>query len=525
LHLNIVIVSYQVKERLRGCLESLAALDAPSFDVTVVDNASTDGSVVELAPLFPRVRFVSMDRNTGFGMACNRGAEFATSPWILFLNPDTVVFPETLVSIMEFADSQPRAGIVGCRILDGEGNLQLACRRSIPTPTIALWRLSGLSLLFPKHRIFARYNLTYLDPAKDAQVEAVSGSFLLIRSDVYRQLGGFDEDFFLYGEDLDLCLRTSRIGWEVWYCGQATIIHHKGRSAATRPIGARWDFYHAMVTFAVKNFGVGKLGRFVLETAALALTGLEFVAKQYRDVRSWCMDLLLANGLFFVISSFYLFGLSVNALFHTMPQVWLWNFVLSFWFLLGLGAVGMYRSPDRAGRRIVLGLGIAVSGFLATGFFLRGYAFSRVVFFLATIVVSVSVLLRNRLKHLNQKAPRRILVLGLSDDAVRLWQRLQQWPNLYHVVGRVAELDEVMGVHGNGMNDLPLGRVSSLEPMVRALEIDALVLPASRAASILPTIPGRLPSGVGVLVEVVTEGGPVLLGDVTLDRSTIAEPK
>lgn len=525
MHLNIVIVSYQVKERLRGCLESLAALDAPNFDVTVVDNASTDGSVPELAPLFPRVRFVSMDRNTGFGMACNRGAEFASSPWILFLNPDTVVFPETLTTIMEFAASQSRAGIIGCRILDGEGNLQLACRRSIPTPTIAFWRLSGLSLLFPRHRIFARYNLSYLDPAKDVQVEAVSGSFLLIRTDVFRQLDGFDEDFFLYGEDLDLCLRTTRMGWEVWYCGQATIIHHKGRSAAARPLGARWDFYHAMVTFAVKNFGVGRVGRIVLEAAALALTGLEFVAKQYRDVRSWGVDLILANVLFFAISSLYLYGVNLQSLFHTMPEVWLWNFVLSFWFLLGLGAVGMYRSQERAGQRMLLGLGIAVSGFLATGFFLRGYAFSRVVFFLATLVVSASIWLRTRWTSLSVKSPRRVLVVGLGEEATHLRRKLQQWPSLFHVVGCVAELNEDLAVHGDAVGELPLGRVTSLEPMVRALEIDALVLPAGRVASILPTIRFRLPNGVGVLVEVVTEGGPPLLGDVTLDRSTIAEPK
>jgi len=528
LDLTIVIVSYQVRERLKGCLESLSSLEQPSFEVVVVDNASNDGTVEALAPLFPRVRFISMDRNTGFAMACNRGAQSASAPWILFLNPDTIVFPDTLLRVLEFARSTPKAGIVGCRILDGEGQLQLACRRSIPTPSIALWRLSGLSFLFPRSRQFARYNLTYLDPAEDAQVEAVSGSFLLIRTDLYRQLGGFDERFFLYGEDLDLCLRVSQAGWQVWYHGKATIIHHKGRSAAARPWGARWDFYHAMVTFAVKNFGVGAVGKILLEGIAFSLTGLELLVKKFRDVRSWGSDILISNGLFFLIASLYLSASerSLN-LDITSGYRWIWHLVLTGWIMIGLGAVGAYGSVSLRLRNVALGLAGMSSGFLATGFFFKNFVFSRVVFTLATAAIA-TLLFGRRLRYFRQESqPRRLLILGTDPASYMLARKLRQWPQYFRVVGVMAAVtaEENEPMRSTDFGDLPVAGLSSLEQTVRALEIDALVLPGQLASTLLPLLPRKLPAGLAVQIEVPTESGPPLLGDVTLDRNTIAELK
>lgn len=526
--LSIVIVSYQVRERLQGCLESLSSLGVPRFEVIVVDNASSDGTVEQLAPLFPKVRFISMDRNTGFAMACNRGAQVASAPWILFLNPDTVVFPETLVQVLEFAGSKPQAGIVGCRILDGEGQLQLACRRSIPTPEIALWRLSGLSFLFPRSQRFARYNLTYLDPADDARVEAVSGSFLMIRADLYRRLEGFDERFFLYGEDLDLCLRVSRAGYEVWYHGSATIIHHKGRSAAARPWGARWDFYHAMVTFAVKNFGVGALGRVCLEAIAFTLTGLEVLARHLRDVRGWMSDLLLGNGVFFLTSVLYL-----TAMFHR-PSLnileanrWSWHLVLSGWILVGMGGVGAYGGGRLRWRHAALGLGCMASGFLATGFFFKNFVFSRAVFLLGTAFVGAALLGRRHAYFNREEQPRRLLILGTDPVSQDLARRLRQWPLAFRVVGLLATESPKPAEEGRdeAFGDLPVSSLSSLEPTVRALEIDALVLPGPHAAALLSQLPRELPAGLAVQIEVPTESGPPLLGDVTLDRKTIAELK
>lgn len=528
MQLSIVIVSYQVRERLKGCLESLSSLEAPRFEVVVVDNASDDGTVEQLAPLFPKVRFISMDRNTGFAMACNRGAQVASAPWILFLNPDTIVFPDTLTRVLEFAASKPKAGIVGCRILDGEGQLQLACRRSIPTPEIALWRLSGLSFLFPRSPRFARYNLTYLDPAEDAMVEAVSGSFLMIRADLCRQLDGFDERFFLYGEDLDLCLRVSRAGYEVWYHGSATIIHHKGRSAAARPWGARWDFYHAMVTFAVKNFGVGAVGRVFLEGVAFTLTGLEVLARHLRDVRSWAWDLLLGNGVFFLTSVLYL-----GAMFHKPSlnileaQRWLWHLVLSFCILLGMGAVGAYGGGRLRWRHAALGLGCMASGFLATGFFFKNFVFSRAVFILGTVFVAAALLGRRHAYFNREEQPRRLLILGIGPVSQELARRLRQWPQAFRVVGVMATETRNPGEEAPAgeMGDLPVSSLSSLEQTVRALEIDALVLPGPYAATMLSQLPRELPAGLAVQIEVPTESGPPLLGDVTLDRKTIAELK
>lgn len=528
MELSIVIVSYQVRERLRGCLESLSSLEAPRFEVIVVDNASDDGTVEELAPLFPKVRFIKMDRNTGFAMACNRGTQVACAPWILFLNPDTIVFPDTLTRVLDFAASKPKAGIVGCRILDGEGQLQLACRRSIPTPEIALWRLSGLSFLFPRSPRFARYNLTYLDPADDAMVEAVSGSFLMIRAGLCRQLDGFDERFFLYGEDLDLCLRVSRAGYEVWYHGGATIIHHKGRSAAARPWGARWDFYHAMVTFAVKNFGVGTLGRVFLEAVAFTLTALEVMARHLRDIRGWGLDLLLGNAVFFLTSLLYL-GVLLGPQSLSLLDVhrWPWHLVLSLCIVLGMGAVGAYGGGRLRWRHAVLGLGLMASGFLTTGFFFKDYVFSRAVFILGTLFVAGTLLGRRHAYFNREEQPRRLLILGTGPVSRELARRLRQWPQAFRVVGIMATeaLNPTEDGQAGEMGDLPVSSLSSLETTVRALEIDALVLPGPHASTMLSLLPRELPAGLSVQIEVPTESGPPLLGDVTLDRKTIAELK
>jgi len=522
LDLTIVIVSYQVRERLMECLKSLDGLDRERFETVVVDNASNDGTMAELPRQFPWVRFLAMDRNTGFAMACNRGVQVAQAPWILFLNPDTVVFPQTLAKVLEFAGEHERAGIVGCRILDGEGNLQLACRRSIPTPAVAFWRLSGLSLLFPRNRHFARYNLTYLDPAKDSQVEAVSGSFLMMRTDVFRSLGGFDEDFFLYGEDLDLCLRTARQGWEIWYCGGATVIHHKGQSAATRPLGARWNFYHAMVIFAVKNFGVGKIGRWLLEGAALALTSAEMLARRFEAVRTWALDLVLANVIFFALSTVYLW-IRLHAFYLSLgPKAWGWHVALSVWLLLGMGGAGLYchRVASNLGKLLV-GLSASASAFLVTGFFFKNAVYSRAAFLLSMVGVSAMLLARHLHRRLNvAKGPRRILVLGVGDASKKTLERLRQWPKRFQVLGYVdAEAEN--GRPREVLGDMPIAELSSLEPMVKALEVDALVLPASQASALLPRLPSRLP-GLRVFVEVEAGNGPPLLGDVTLDRTTIA---
>ena len=178
---------------------------------------------------------------------------------MLLLNPDTVIAKDTLKVAVDFMQSHPKAGLMGPKILNQDGSLQASCRRGFVTPLVAFYYFTGLSRIFPKSKHFARYHLTYMDENESAVVDAVSGSFMFIRRTLFDQLHGFDEQFFMYGEDIDLCWRVREKGYEVWYHPLTQIIHRKGQSSARSPLRSRFAFYEAMIIFS-KNTAIS--GRF-----------------------------------------------------------------------------------------------------------------------------------------------------------------------------------------------------------------------------------------------------------------------
>jgi len=522
LDLSIVIVSYKVRERLRACLESLRQADpeGPRFEVIVVDNASGDGTCETLAPAFPEVVFLPMDRNLGFSIGCNRGASRSSGRSILFLNPDTIVFPDTLREVFQFTVDHPGAGIVGCRILDGEGRLQLACRRSIPTLGVALSRLSGLSLLFPKSRVFGKYNLTYLDPEVSSPVEAVSGSFLLITREAFDAVGGFDEDYFLYAEDLDLCLKVARSGREIWYCGQASIVHHKGQSAATRPWGARMDFYRAMVIFARKNLGVGPVSEFFLNIVAAALATGNVLANQVADVWRLFTDFLLTNLVFMAVATIWMGIKGIGGYLGT-PMGWSWHVVLSLSILVGQGIVGAYRKGTPDPKRRMIALGISLGLFLGIGLVFKQYVFSRAVFVLGGALSGLSLVLLGALPRSGTGHPLRVVVAGTGAGSQRLAKLLKD-QNRVRVVGMLA-LHDSPPVGGEF---LIVARMPHIAPAAKALELNAIVVPGDdpAVAKMLVELVGIRRSGLKLLLSLVPAGTEIpALVDITLDRSLIPE--
>jgi GT2 family glycosyltransferase len=227
--LSILIVNYNAGRLLKDCIKSIyrETLTIP-FDIWVVDNNSQDNSITIIKQYYPKVNVIENRTNIGFAKANNMALSKSKTDYWLLLNPDTVVRDNAIEKVVKFMDRNPEVGIVGCRVLNEDGTLQFACRRSIPTPRVAFFRLSGLSRLFPNSKITAKYNLTYLDPNETNEVDAVSGAFLMIRREVVDNIGMLDERFFMYGEELDWCLRTKKAGWTVMYYPDAEIIHYKG---------------------------------------------------------------------------------------------------------------------------------------------------------------------------------------------------------------------------------------------------------------------------------------------------------
>ncbi len=267
LDLGIVIVSYNTRDLLRNCLRSVYASRGDLvYEVCVVDNASPDGSAEMVAAEFPQVRLLANAENVGYPSANNQGLcafGFATTPnsqspiprFALLLNADTELPPDALARMLDFMAERSDAGIAGPKLSLPDGSLDLACRRSFPTPEVSAYRLTGLSRLFPRSRRFGRYNLTYLDPDHVAEVDSVVGAFMLVRGEVIAQVGLMDEQFFMYGEDLDWAFRIKAVGWKVYYNPAVTVLHIK-RAASRHSPRAQVEFYRAMNIFYHKHYAV-----------------------------------------------------------------------------------------------------------------------------------------------------------------------------------------------------------------------------------------------------------------------------
>ena len=253
--LSIIIVNYNAGHYLENCLKSVyAETKQIPFDIWIVDNNSKDASVSMIRSNFPLVNLVENKENTGFARANNDAISKCAGDYILLLNPDTLIMENAIEKMVKFMDENPQTGIAGCKVLNEDGTLQLACRRSIPAPGVAFFRLTGLSRLFPNSKGMAKYNLTYLNPDEANEVDAVSGAFLMIRRQVVDKIGKLDERFFMYGEELDWCLRTKKAGWKVMYYPDAEIIHYKGECSKSNCRKAAFEFYRSMYLFHKKHF-------------------------------------------------------------------------------------------------------------------------------------------------------------------------------------------------------------------------------------------------------------------------------
>lgn len=278
--LAIIIVNYNVEALLQRCLETIyASQTAFKIDVCVVDNASQDGSAEMVRNRFPQAKLLVNDHNPGYSTANNQGMRLIgiesarPARYHLLLNPDTELEPTTLDDAIRFMDANPTVGVLGPKLLLPSGELDAACRRSFPTPAVSFYRFTGLSRLFPKHRQFGRYNMSFLDIDEMADVDSVVGAFMLVRTEATRQAGLLDEQFWMYGEDLDWAKRIKDNGWRVVYNPDVVAYHVKRASSKQNPKAQR-EFYRAMLIFYHKHYRQQtSLLLHGLVTAGIALKG------------------------------------------------------------------------------------------------------------------------------------------------------------------------------------------------------------------------------------------------------------
>ncbi len=258
----------------------MKALEGISGEVLVVDNASQDGSRDYLEGKFPCVKFTWNSQNKGFAVANNQAIGKAKGRFILFLNPDTIVGEDSFKACVKFMDGQPDAGALGVTMFDGGGKFLKESKRAYPSLWTSFFKMSGLSSVFPRSRVFGKYHLGHLDMQKNHEVDVLAGAFFMTRKEVLEKTGGFDETFFMYGEDIDLSYRIQQQGYKNYYCAETSIIHFKGESTKKGTLNYVRLFYKAMIIFVQKHYSnvTAKLFRFFIGIAIWLRAGLSAVA-------------------------------------------------------------------------------------------------------------------------------------------------------------------------------------------------------------------------------------------------------
>ena len=252
--LSVIIVNYNVKFYLEQCLLSVfKATKNIATEVFVVDNHSRDGSVDYLTDRFPSVNIISSNHNLGFARANNIAIRQCSGDYVLLLNPDTIVGENALDEVVAFMDAHPKAGGVGVCMLKVDGTPAMESRRGFPTPLTAFYKMSGLCARFPKSRRFGHYYMGYLPWSSAERIEVISGAFCMVRHEALDKIGLLDEDFFMYGEDIDLSYRLLKGGYENWYV-PARILHYKGESTHKSSFAYVHVFYDAMFIFFRKHY-------------------------------------------------------------------------------------------------------------------------------------------------------------------------------------------------------------------------------------------------------------------------------
>ncbi|MBX7045681.1 MAG: glycosyltransferase [Ignavibacteria bacterium] len=387
--ISIIIVNYNVRDLLDNCISSIykAASDKYSVEIFVVDNNSIDKSADLVKEKYPNVIVIENDKNIGFSKANNIALKEASGKYILILNPDTVLEESTFDKMISFMAKNENTGAVTSKLILTNGKLDSACRRSFPTPSVAIPRMLGLSKLFPKSKAFGKYNLTYLNDDKTYEVDAICGAFMFIPKTVFDKTGYFDEDYFMYGEDLDLCYRIKKAGYRIFYYPEVTTIHFKGESTKKTNLSYVNNFYGAMRIFVRKNFtGYSRLLSGILQFGIIYRSGLSYFIRIFSYLVFPLLDvvILFAAAILSVKLRFnifpnkqYFFIISVYAL--------IWIFLLTFQGIYSRKNLFSFKKTFYA---IIIGFFVNSS----ITYFFKEYAFSREVI-LTTTVLGVAGLL------------------------------------------------------------------------------------------------------------------------------------
>ena len=490
MQLSVIIVNYNVRYFLEPCLRSaINASEGMDVELIVVDNDSVDDSVSMVRELFPGVRLLVNSDNRGFSRANNQGIAVSRGKYVLLLNPDTLVEEDCFRKCYAFMESHPEAGALGIRMIDGSGRFLPESKRGFPSPFVAFAKATGLSTLFPRSRIFNRYHLGYLDEHSTHEVEVLSGAFMFIRRSVLEEIGYLDEQFFMYGEDIDLSYRVVQAGYKNYYYPEAGIVHYKGESTKKGSLNYVVTFYKAMIIFAKKHFTGRRRKNLVrfLELAVFARAGLTLVKNFIHRIWWVVMDFAFMYGIFVLTeqmwSRFYHGDVGYYPATNTIINYPLYSilFVMSAWFsglyerraqwpiLLRSGLMGMLLS-------LVLYALVPTDYRSSRAIIVLGSALSVLYLFVSRLIVQRHQTGR---WQLDQGGRPRLLIIGSRSEVARVESLLGQAGSVYELVATVAPsasaVEEGHMTHvGNLVDIARLNRVDELIFCARDIPIAAI---------------------------------------------------
>lgn len=522
--LAVIIVNYNVRHFLEQALLSVRkASEGLAIETWVVDNNSVDDSVAMVQEKFPEVRLIANRDNVGFSKANNQAIRASDAEYVLLLNPDTVVQEDTFYKTLAFMDLHPDAGGLGVRTIDGSGTFLPESKRGFPSPWVAFCKSFGLARLFPKSPTFNGYYLGHLSELETHEIDVLVGSFMLMRRSVLDKVGLLDEDFFMYGEDIDLSYRIVKGGFKNYYFADTTIIHYKGESTKKGSLNYVRVFYGAMIIFAKKHFKGQQAASFIaLMQAAVWMRAAMTVATHFlKNIFLPLADIsLIFIGLWWLKGfwSNYYFNepdyikpafLYINAPIYT--TIWLTSIYLS----------GGYDAPVSL-RRILRGvffgtiLLAAVYGFLDLS--LRS---SRMLIILGALWAAFSILslrflihfLKNKNFKLGTEGAKNLVIVGEKEEVERVKSLLKNVGVAKNHIGIVSpnETDD---------HQTFLGSLRQLDEIVRIYRVEEVIFCAKDvAANDIMVWMSRL--GAGIEMRIVPEESLSIIG--SSDKNTQGE--
>lgn len=479
--LSVILVNYNVCHFLDQALSSVRnAMTHIEGEVIVVDNNSVDGSIEMLMTKYPDVTLIQNQKNVGFSKANNQGIKIAQGEYVLLLNPDTLVEEDTFQKCVSFMDAHPKAGGLGVKMLDGKGIFLPESKRGLPSPTVAFYKIFGLAAMFPKSRKFGRYHLGFLDKDRTHEVEILSGAFMFMRKDVLDKIGYLDEDYFMYGEDIDLSYRILKAGYKNYYYPETRIIHYKGESTKKTSINYVFIFYKAMIIFAKKHFSSKNawLFSFLINIAIYIRAA---IAIGFRAIRQMALPLAEAGlmyGGMYLLKTWWETDMKLT---EGMYAPVFMELVVPLYIVVWQFSVYYNGGYERNGSVGVLFKGLAVGTLFISAIsnFLDPYRFSKALIILGG-AMSFGVMLflrlilhyaRYRNLSLGSEKRKRILIVGGDEESRRVMDILNEanYSNL-QVLG-YATPDK----QDRGKNKLNIGSIDQLEDIISFYKVDELI--------------------------------------------------